>query len=78
MGNPVSLQPKMDEKHVLTEDFVKSPMSWPWWDCVEVAKTGGNILVRDSKNPTGATLTFTESEWTAFIGGVKALQFELS
>ncbi|WP_344302335.1 DUF397 domain-containing protein [Paractinoplanes deccanensis] len=46
--------------------------------CVEVARAGDNILVRDSKDPRGAVLSFTPSEWRAFIEGVKRgeLSFE--
>ena len=43
--------------------------------CVEVAKVDGGYLVRDSKNPTGAVLSFTEQEWTAFVEGVEAGEF---
>ena len=43
--------------------------------CVEVARVGGRFLVRDSKNPHGAVLTFTEEEWAAFVEGVAAGEF---
>jgi hypothetical protein len=43
--------------------------------CVEVAKVGDRYLVRDSKAPDGAVLTFSEAEWEAFVGGVKAGTF---
>ncbi|MFI0417735.1 DUF397 domain-containing protein [Spongiactinospora sp. 9N601] len=37
-------------------------------NCVEVATNlPGLIAVRDSKDPTGPTLTFTPAEWTAFL-----------
>ncbi|OIJ87669.1 DUF397 domain-containing protein [Streptomyces colonosanans] len=41
-------------------------------NCVEVAHeaTRGNVgavLVRDSKNPTGPTLTVSAGAWTAFL-----------
>lgn len=35
------------------------------------------ILVRDSKNPSGPVLSFTRNEWAAFLAGVKAEEFEL-
>ncbi|MGH3987937.1 MAG: DUF397 domain-containing protein, partial [Pseudonocardiaceae bacterium] len=45
-------------------------------NCVEVADLdGGHRAVRDSKNPTGAALTFTASEWTAFTTGIRAGEF---
>jgi hypothetical protein len=43
--------------------------------CVEVAKVDGRFLVRDSKNPDGAVLSFTEEEWAAFVEGVGAGEF---
>lgn len=37
-------------------------------NCVEVAdNVPGVVGVRDSKNPTGPTLTFTTSTWRAFV-----------
>jgi hypothetical protein len=44
---------------------------------VEVAFVGGGIAVRDSKNPTGPVLLFTQSEWDAFVGGAKDGEFDL-
>ena len=43
--------------------------------CVEVAKVDGEYLIRDSKNPQTAALSFTEEEWTAFTEGVAAGEF---
>jgi hypothetical protein len=41
--------------------------------CVEVAfADSGDILIRDSKDPAGPRLTFTQEEWQAFAAGVKA------
>jgi len=46
--------------------------------CVEVCPTDdGGMMVRDSKDPNGAALTFTRNEWTAFIEGAKASEFDL-
>lgn len=46
-------------------------------DCVEVAELqDGRRLVRDSKNPDGGNLTFTPSEWRAFIEGAKDGEFD--
>ncbi|MGA5146869.1 DUF397 domain-containing protein [Streptomyces griseoincarnatus] len=36
-------------------------------DCVEVAATPANILVRDSKTPHGPRLTLTPTTWAAFL-----------
>jgi hypothetical protein len=46
-------------------------------DCVEVAFTDGQVMVRDSKAPGDATLCFTPSEWRAFLAGVRAGEFDL-
>ncbi|MCL6733195.1 DUF397 domain-containing protein [Streptomyces neyagawaensis] len=36
-------------------------------DCVEIATTPHTIHVRDSKNPTGPTLTLSPAAWTEFV-----------
>lgn len=43
--------------------------------CVEVATTGDDFFVRDSKNPQGPVLRFTSAEWQAFLAGAVAGQF---
>jgi hypothetical protein len=43
--------------------------------CVEVSVTDDAVLIRDSKNPQVAPLTFTVDEWLAFVKGVKANEF---
>ncbi|MFJ3145385.1 DUF397 domain-containing protein [Streptomyces halstedii] len=35
--------------------------------CLEVAAQPQAVLVRDSKNPTGPTLTLTQRGWSAFV-----------
>ncbi|MGH3898908.1 MAG: DUF397 domain-containing protein [Pseudonocardiaceae bacterium] len=45
--------------------------------CVEVADLGdAGRAVRDSKNPTGPTLTFTAAGWAAFTAGVRSGEFD--
>ncbi len=44
-------------------------------NCVEVRRSGDGIEVRDSKDPGGGTLLFTQEEWVAFVAGVKAGEF---
>jgi hypothetical protein len=45
-------------------------------NCVEVADLdGGGRAVRDSKNPTGAALMVTATEWAAFTLGIRAGEF---
>ena len=45
-------------------------------DCVELAEVDGEIMVRDSKDPSGTVLRFTRSEARAFIQGAKAGEFD--
>ncbi len=42
--------------------------------CVEVARVGETILVRDSKDPLGPALTFSGEEWEAFLTGARSGQ----
>jgi hypothetical protein len=44
--------------------------------CVEVAQDADAFLVRDSKNPAGSVLAFNREEWTAFVAGVRAGNFD--
>jgi hypothetical protein len=43
--------------------------------CVEVARTGNRLLVRDSKNLGTAPIAFTPQQWATFVAGVKAGDF---
>jgi hypothetical protein len=58
-----------------TPQFRKSSFSEGGGDCVEVAKIPSRV-VRDSKDPYGPSLYFFESEWAAFVKGVKAGEFD--
>lgn len=45
-------------------------------DCVEVGQTSdGAVLVRDTKD-RALELSFTRDEWSAFVAGVKAGEFD--
>jgi hypothetical protein len=46
--------------------------------CVEVADLGEAVAVRDSKDRTGPVLIFTTGEWSAFVEGAKAGEFDRS
>ncbi|WP_433301167.1 DUF397 domain-containing protein [Actinoplanes sp. CA-030573] len=54
----------------------KSTRSGAAGHCVEVADVPAAVLVRDSKNVEGPVLTFTATEWTGFIAGVRAGEFD--
>lgn len=46
-------------------------------DCVEIAFTAtGSVLVRDSKNPGAAVLTFDAHEWSMFVKGIQDGEFD--
>jgi hypothetical protein len=45
-------------------------------NCVEVA-VAELVMVRDSKNPDGPVLVFGKTEWSAFVRGVKAGEFDI-
>jgi hypothetical protein len=53
-------------------EWIKSSHSGGSNECVEVAwLDGGQVGVRDSKNPTGPALIFTPGEWDAFRTAVQ-------
>jgi len=45
-------------------------------NCVEVADTGDQIAVRDSKNLDVTPLVFSREAWVSFISGVSAGDFD--
>lgn len=45
-------------------------------DCVEVASLPEGVAVRDSKNPDGAMLSFSRSQWRAFLRGADQGEFD--
>ncbi|MBF6287759.1 DUF397 domain-containing protein [Nocardia cyriacigeorgica] len=56
--------------------WFKSSYSGPSQDCVEVAHfDGGQVGVRDSKNPTGPALTFAPTAWDAFMAHARRGEF---
>jgi len=36
-------------------------------DCVEIARQGDNVLMRDSVDPEGPMIVFADREWAAFL-----------
>jgi hypothetical protein len=49
----------------------KSGHSTGQTDCVELAQASGAYMVRDSKNPGAARLTFAADIWQRFTGEIK-------
>jgi hypothetical protein len=45
--------------------------------CVEVAVLDDRVAVRDAKDKASPILLFTAAEWTAFVSGVRAGEFDL-
>ncbi|MFY1597351.1 DUF397 domain-containing protein [Micromonospora sp. WMMD737] len=43
--------------------------------CVEVARVGESVGVRDSKDPTGPVLVFTPGQFAAFLEGAAEGEF---
>lgn len=61
-------------------DFKKSSFTNPGGIinvCVAVAIKPQGVAVRNSNDPTRKTVHFTRDEWTAFIKGVKASEFDI-
>jgi hypothetical protein len=44
-------------------------------NCVEVAFADEAVTARDSKNPNGGGLVFSESRWASFLNAVKHGRF---
>ena len=45
--------------------------------CVAVKITGNSVMVRDTKDASKMTLTFTHNEWKAFLKGASKGEFNL-
>ena len=45
--------------------------------CVAVERTGLGVYVLSTVDPAGTRVWFTHAEWSAFIAGVKAGEFDL-
>jgi hypothetical protein len=57
--------------------WYKSSFSTGNGQCVETAPhEEEGIYVRNSRDPEGPVLHFTPQEWTAFLAGVKAGEFD--
>lgn len=66
----------MKEQHV-SREWRKSSHSSAGQDCVEFRCVDDGVQIRNSKRPDAGTIHYTNSEWTAFIAGVKNGEFDL-
>ncbi|MBC3843961.1 DUF397 domain-containing protein [Streptacidiphilus sp. 4-A2] len=67
----------IESASVLGLEWTKSSFSGNNGDCVEIAGLAdGGRAVRDSKDEHGPALCFSAREWSAFVAGVDAGEFE--
>ncbi|WP_328475711.1 DUF397 domain-containing protein [Actinoplanes sp. NBC_00393] len=45
-------------------------------NCVEVARAGDEIAVRNSRHPDGEIIVYTRAEFAAFLDGAKKGEFD--
>jgi hypothetical protein len=55
----------------------KSKASLPNGNCVEVAFGDETVRVRHSQEPWGAVLSFSHSQWRAFLAGARHGEFDI-
>jgi Domain of unknown function (DUF397) len=53
------------------QSWRKSSFSAADENCIEVGELDGFIGVRDSKDVSQPSLSFTSAQWQAFVGGIK-------
>jgi hypothetical protein len=57
--------------------WTKSSLSFSNGNCLEVTELpGGSVGVRNSRDPDGPVLRFTQAEWDAFLGGARLGEFD--
>ena len=56
--------------------WTKATRSGTQGQCVEMRRRAGSVEVRDSKDPDGAVLRFTASEFAAWVGGAGRAEFD--
>jgi hypothetical protein len=71
-----------DSKKTLTESewaglsWIKAQASTYNGACVEIASAAGKVAMRDSKDPDGAILVYTNAEFGAFLDGARNGEFD--
>ena len=52
-------------------DWRKSSFSGQNGSCIETASNSGVVLVQDTTNRNGGTLSFTADAWRTFLGALR-------
>ncbi|MEW2065461.1 DUF397 domain-containing protein [Streptomyces sp. NPDC007346] len=71
----VSSRRSIADASTLTGWFKSSYSGGNQGECLEVAGGHTTVPVRDSKTPTGPTLTFSSQGWSQFVAAVKHDEF---
>lgn len=58
-------------------EWRKSSHSYASGNCVQAARWGPVVLVRDSRNPDWPVLAVTTGEWRRFLTAAKAGRYDL-
>lgn len=58
-------------------EWRKSSFSGARTNCVEFRQVEDGVEVRNSKRPEVGSIHYTDSEWTAFVAGVKNGEFDI-
>lgn len=58
-------------------EFRKSSYCQGCFACVETAFEEEKVHIRNSQDPSQKTITFSRGEWSSFVKGVKAGEFNL-
>jgi hypothetical protein len=60
----------------MNTEWIKATASSDSGNCVELRRSGGEVQVRDSKDPDGPVLRFTPAELAAWLDGAKRSEFD--
>jgi Domain of unknown function (DUF397) len=66
----------LDEAERASLAWLKAQASTYNGQCVEIASTSGKVALRDSKDPDGPILVYTNAEFKAFLDGARNGEFD--
>ncbi len=69
-------EPAMTRAKLSGLSWCKSSRSSTWGNCVEVAFADQAVAARDSKQPNGAVLAFSRTDWTCFLQAIRTDRFQ--